>query len=139
MFRNFYVETSRRGEFDALDDGENSCAFYVSSVLVVFKKISGIHGLVGRVIDDMKGSGWIEVDSPQPGDVLVWEAQEFPDGRHEHIGFCISEGRAISTSRTAKTPIEHDINFGDANRKITQIFRMDNWEESASTESGGLR
>ena len=139
MFRNFYVETSQKGEFDALDDGENSCAFYVSSILVIFKKISGVHGLVSRVIDDMKQSGWNEVDKPKPGDVLVWEAQEFPDGSHEHIGFYIGNNRAISTSRTAKTPIEHDMDFGDANRKITQIFRMDSWGGQPTIASGGPR
>src|SRR3989304_622296 len=73
MFRNFYVKTSDRGQFDALDDGENSCAFYVSSILTIFKKISGIHGRVSSVVNDMKKSGWAEVNSPQAGDVLVWE------------------------------------------------------------------
>lgn len=133
MFRNFYVETTKRGEFDALDDGENSCAFYVSSVLVIFKKISGVHGLVSRVVDDMKVSGWTAVDEPQVGDVLVWEAEEHHDGWHEHIGFYIGKNRAISTSSSAKTPIEHDVKFGDANRKISQIFRMDKWDDNPPT------
>lgn len=133
MFRNFYVETAKRGGFDALDDGDNSCAFYVSSILVIFKKISGVHGLVSRVVDDMKVSGWTVVDKPQVGDVLVWEAEEQHDGWHEHIGFYIGKNRAISTSSSAKTPVEHDINFGDANRKTTQIFRLESWDDSSST------
>jgi hypothetical protein len=40
MFRNFYVRTDSGGEFDALDDGYNSCAFYVSSILAIFNKLS---------------------------------------------------------------------------------------------------
>lgn len=128
MFRNFYVHTPDRGEFDALSDGANSCAFYVSSVLVIFKKIASVHGTVNSIIKDLEKSGWQEAKKPKPGDVLVWEAQKFADGLREHIGFYIGNNQAISTSLTAKTPIEHDKNFGKANRQITRILRMTSWE-----------
>jgi hypothetical protein len=141
MFRNFLVETGSRGEFDALDDGENSCAFYVSSILVIFKKIARVHGLVSRVVDDMKQSGWLEVTEPKIGDVLVWEADKIPGSGHEHIGFYIGNNEAISNSSKLKTPVKHDISFGDENRKVkvTHIFRMSNWEENPPTGSGGSR
>jgi hypothetical protein len=139
MFRNFYVKTSTRGEFDALDDGENSCAFYVSSILVIFNKIARVHGLVERVVNDMNDSGWIEVDQPKTGDVLVWEAAEHSDGLHTHIGFYMGNNRAISTSSTAKTPAEHDMNFGEAKRKITHIFRTDSWDDGTVSASGAAR
>ena len=139
MFRNFYVETPGKGEFDALDDGGNSCAFYVSCVLVIFKKISAVHGLVGSVVEDLKKSGWIEVKQPKAGDVLVWEAQEFPDGLHEHIGFYVGNNRAVSTSRSKKAPIEHDINFGEDKRKIVQILRMEDWHDDRSNQSSDPR
>lgn len=131
MFRNFYVRTEERGEFDALDDGYNSCAFFVSSVLYVFKKLSDFHGTVSSTVEDLKKCGWQEVEKPQPGDVLVWEPKKFPEGVVSHIGFYIGDGKAVSTSMKTKTPVVHDQNFGDTNRKITNIFRMVNWEDDA--------
>jgi hypothetical protein len=128
MFRNFYVTTPERGEFDAFDDGENSCAFFVSAILVIFQKLSGFHGIVRSTVQDLKTSGWQEVEKPEPGDVLVWEARQFDDGLKEHIGFYIGEGRAVSTSWTKRTPIEHDLYFGEDNRKITIVLRMENWD-----------
>jgi len=129
LFRNFYVHTSDKGEFDALSDGDNSCAFYVSSILTIFKKINGVHGTIVRTVEDLRASGWQEVQDPKAGDVLVWEKEKFDDGWHEHIGFYIGEGRAISTSIKEKTPIEHDMNFGETNRRVEQIFRSTNWDD----------
>jgi hypothetical protein len=128
MFRNFYVETPEQGVFDALDDGSNSCAFFVSSVLILFKKLEGgIHGTVASTIRDLELSGWQLVDAPQAGDVLVWEAKQFDDGLKQHIGFSIGDGKAISTSASTRTPVRHDQNFGKANRKITHIYRILTW------------
>ncbi len=126
LFRNFYVETPEQGKFDALDDGYNSCAFYVSAVLVIFKKISGIHGTIDSTIKDLRESGWTEVSEPKEGDVIVWEAQKFDDGLKKHIGFSIGRGKAISMSWTNKNPIEHSDTF-DGKRKIVTIFRQTDW------------
>jgi hypothetical protein len=127
MFRNYYVRSREKGEFDALGDGENSCAFYVSAVLLIFKKLSGAHGTVASTIKDLENSGWQAVKNPRPGDVVVWEAMDFPDGRYEHIGFYIADGRAVSTSWTEKVVVEHDLNFGETKRPIKQIYRMNDW------------
>ncbi len=126
LFRNLYVRTAKRGEFDALDDGYNSCAFYVSAVLVIFKKLSGIHGTIDSTIKDLTESGWIKVNKPREGDVIVWEAQQFNDGIKEHIGFSIGNSRAISISWTNKTPTEHSDTF-DGKRNIVSIFRQIDW------------
>ena len=126
LFRNFYVEVPERGKFDAIDDGYNSCAFYVSAVLVVFKKLSGIHGTIDSTIKDLKESGWIQVNNPKEGDVIVWEAQQFDDGLKEHIGFSLGNCKAISISWTNKTPIEHSDTF-DGKRNIVSIFRQIDW------------
>ena len=127
MFRNFYVETTERGEFDALADGVFSCAFYVSSILVLFNKMGSVHATVQSTVADLQESGWQEVAEPRAGDVLVWEAIEFDDGPNEHIGFCIGNGCAISTSLAKRTPVEHSQDF-DGQRKIEQIYRMGDWE-----------
>lgn len=128
MFRNFYIQTADGKEMDALSDGSNSCAFFVSAVATLFKKHSGVHGTVRSTIEDLKQCGWQSVDEAdkQAGDILVWEAVELEDAWYEHIGFYIGEGRAVSTSWTKKV-VEHDADFGGA-RAITQVFRHDNWD-----------
>lgn len=128
VFRNFYVKTREKGEFDALDDGHNSCAFFVSSILVIFKKLTNIHGTVKSTINDLKKSGWIQVEKPEPGDVVIWEAKMFNDGLKQHIGFFIGDSKAISTSLKHQTPVEHNINFGSENRKVEQVYRHLNWD-----------
>jgi hypothetical protein len=128
LFRNFQVNTEEKGNFDALDDGYNSCAFFVSSILVIFKKLRGIHGTVEATINDLRESGWVEANNPHPGDVLVWEARKFDDGLKKHIGFSLGNGKAISNSWIKKMPVEHDDHFGKDNRKIIQIFRMKDWD-----------
>jgi hypothetical protein len=130
MFRNWYVTTPEGDEFDAMSDGEDSCAFYVSGLLRVFGKLS-LHGTVESTVQDLGNSGWQNVDEPSPGDVLVWEAQKFGDKQQRHIGFYIGDGKAVSTSWTKKVVVEHDKNFGKQNRKIEQIFRLDDWDDKS--------
>jgi len=128
LFRNFYVKSPEKGEFDALDDGENSCAFFVSSVLVIFKRLKAVHGTVESTIKDLVDSGWVEVGKPKAGDVLVWEAVQFDDGLKEHIGFSVGNDKAISVSWKKKTPIEHDEHFGETNRGISHVYRCTSWD-----------
>jgi hypothetical protein len=129
MFRNWYVQTPDKGEFDAMRDGEDSCAFYVSGVLKMLGKIASIHGTVNSTTKDLEDSGWLVVKDTEPGDVLVWELQQFGDLAQRHIGFYVGEGRAVSTSWTEKVVVEHDQNFGGQSRKIEQIFRMEKWDK----------
>jgi uncharacterized protein YfaT (DUF1175 family) len=117
MFRNWYIKTAELGEFDAMKGGEDSCAFYVSGLLKIFSKINSIHGTVASTAKDLIESGWQEVNEPKPGDVLIWEAQQFGDKSQRHIGFYIGDQKAVSTSWT--------------DNKAEQIFRMENWDDDA--------
>jgi len=129
MFRNFYAITPSRGEFDTFNDGEYSCAFFVTAVLMIFKKIGGFHGLVSSAVEDLKKSGWQEVKDVIAGDVLVWENVVIDGESVPHIGFATGNGRAVSTSWRQHSVAEHDINFGKEKRKIEHIFRMHKWED----------
>src|SRR5581483_2730406 len=84
IFRNFYVRTTGKGEFDAFNDGDVSCAFFVSVILLIFNKIGAWHGLVSNTLEDMRQSGWLEVSEPEPGDVLVWEPMVGADDPRDH-------------------------------------------------------
>jgi hypothetical protein len=129
MFRNFYIQMADGAEMDALSDGSNSCAFYVSSVLTLFKKHSGVHGTVKSTVEDLKHSGWqqVEEEAIGAGDVIVWDAIELEGSLYEHIGFYVGDNRAVSTSWTEKRVAEHDVYF-DGTRTIGQIFRHSEWE-----------
>jgi len=127
MFRNFYIQTADGIEMDALSDGSNSCAFYVSSVLTLFGKHSGVHGTVKSTVADLHNSGWRKVEDMQAGDVIIWDAVELEGAWYEHVGFYIGDNRAVSTSWTEKKVVEHDV-FFDGARSIGQIFRHREWE-----------
>lgn len=127
MFRHLYAKGKLDlKEVDALDDGYNSCAYYVSSILKLFGKATDFHATVARTVEDLIDSGWVVTKRPKAGDVVVWEAQKFDDGWHKHIGFCIGNGRAISNSWTERVPIEHDLYF-DGQRGAEQFLTFNSW------------
>jgi hypothetical protein len=132
MFRNFYIEAPDGTQLDALDDGSNSCAFYVSSVLALFKKLKNPHGTVASTLKDLEQSGWQTVPEAdlKPGDVVLWEAQEFAGTWYEHIGFYTGDNRAVSTSWKEKKVREHDVHF-DGQRAVKQVWRYTDWEHEA--------
>jgi hypothetical protein len=127
MFRNLFVR--RDGAIvDALHDGVRSCAFYVSSILTIFKKIGPFHATVGSTVRDLEQSGWRRVDGDlTPGDVLVWEAADFDGGPHAHIGFCVGDDLAVSTSYETGTPILHHDHPNHAWSSIIRAYRLPTW------------
>ncbi|MBI4215632.1 MAG: hypothetical protein HY602_02825 [Parcubacteria group bacterium] len=130
LFRNFYIEENGIKR-DAMENGDLSCAFFVSSILVLYKFIQEVHGTVNGTINDLKYSHWRPISKPRIGSVLVWEPiwEQFygeEEEQHNHIGFYIGRGQAISNSSTYKTPTQHHWTFGTKNnepvRKVETIF-----------------
>lgn len=122
MFRNFWVNDGK--EFDAMKNGELSCAFYVSGILKMFNLIDSLHGTVASTIVDLEKSGWKKVTKPKIGSVIVWEKQVFGGEEHAHIGFYVGENRAISNSSEKGFPVRHNWQF-DGKRKIEVTY----WKE----------
>ena len=127
LFNSAFVEDVRTGEVrDVLNDGELSCAFFVSGVLSLLGLMDRPHSTVKTVIDTLRGSkNWKEFDkkSLKNGDIIVWEVVTFEDGtQNEHIGFCLDTNKAVSTSYIEKSVVLHSIDF-DGKRKIEKIFR----------------
>jgi hypothetical protein len=130
-YRNLYIQGADGSEQDAMDDGSNSCAFFVSSVLTIFKQHSGIHGTVKSTVLELshQSSGWQRVDGePIAGDVVIWKAMYVDNGWYQHIGFCIGKDWAVSTSWTEKQVVEHDLYF-DGKREIEMVFRNGHWDQ----------
>lgn len=87
MFRHVFAEADGVRK-DLLEDGQLSCAFYVSSMLSMFHLIGAQHTTVASTVKDLLEHGWREIVDPREGCVLVWESQvQKPgSGPHEHIG-----------------------------------------------------
>jgi hypothetical protein len=141
MFRNFFVR--REGElFDALHDGERSCAFYVSSILTIFKKIGSFHNTVRSTVQDLARSGWVQVedlDSLAAGDVLVWGAELIGESWHSHVGFYLTEGTAVSISAETGTPVRHHDHPNHAWSAIAAAYRLPTWAPRPAPPVEGAR
>ncbi len=121
MFRHLFIDNADGTSTDIIKNGRLGCAYYVSFILYHFKLIIEPHAVVASTVNDMKANGWSVVKGPEVGDVLVWEAskEHVEDELHEHIGFYVGEGRAISNSSTLGEIVEHDWVF----RNVTMILR----------------
>lgn len=105
-----------------MKNGELSCAFFVSSLLIILQLIARMHGTTEGTIRDMRESGWREIKKIKTGAVLIWEKRK----GHAHIGFFIGTNKAISNSTTRGYPVTHHFTYGATKgkpkRKITHIF-----------------
>lgn len=121
MFRNFYAKVGGK-KTDIMRNGDLSCAFFVSSILVLFKMIRNGHSTVNSTVEDMKKSGWKVIKKPKPGSVIIWESIIFENGENnKHIGFYVGNNTIVSTN--SKTGLIHNHNYtSDNKRKIESIF-----------------
>lgn len=119
LFKNLYVSIDGVKK-DATEDGWLSCAFFVSSILVMFKFIKEIHGTVSSTIRDLKESGWVEINEPVIGSVIIWKAGEKTNG-HSHIGFYIGDGLAVSNDSWKKHPVKYDWKY-EGRREVEMIL-----------------
>ncbi len=112
QYRKLFVQKPE-GPYDVIGNGDLACAFFVSSVLHLFGLTKrGVHTTVDETLRDMEKTGWKEVSKPEPGAVIVWGVKKSDtDGlMHRHIGFCLDNYRAVSTSAKRRSPILHLIN-----------------------------
>ena len=118
MFRNLYAKVNGK-KTDVTENGNSSCAFYVSSILFLFKSIKEIHATVNGTARDLEESGWTKIKKPKVGCVLVWKEMDFGNGKpHKHIGFYIGKNKAISNNYKLGYPTRHDWRF----RKVESIL-----------------
>jgi len=117
FFRSIYFNVDGKSK-DILENGNLSCAFYVSIILKILGLISEIHTTVNSTILDLEKSGWQKTKKPTFGAVVVWEPTL--KNKHYHIGFCLNSKKAVSNSSKKRCPIIHNINY--QNRKIKAIY-----------------
>lgn len=122
MFRNFYLRKGKK-IIDDTEDGNLSCGFYVSSILLIFGLIKTIDLSVAGTVQKMERAGWKKIKMPRRGAVLVWESKKSPPSfkPHRHIGFYVGTGRAISNNSKYGVPKPHHYTF-NGKRKIEAIY-----------------
>jgi len=125
LFKNLYLEKNNK-KTDASNNGQFSCAIFVSWILRIFYLIKEGHATVDGTMKDLKKSGWYKIKKPKVGSVLVWKEIFLNGSLNKHIGFYTGNEKAISNSRDKGTPIKHHWTFGPKNdknyRKVIEIW-----------------
>jgi|GEM_PF-1316494 len=126
QYRNLYMEDESGNVIDILEDGNLSCAYYVTSVAHQFDLISGIRTWVSEAVDELHRCGWHTIATPREGAILVYKERQTQSGSyHKHIGFKLDGVLAISHHDSVRRPrIHHETDLGL--REIEQVL----WHEA---------
>ncbi len=126
MFQNLYASIDGQ-ETDIVDNGNLSCAFFLSGVLFINKLIRDMHANMSGLEKDLLASGWQQSTELKEGAILVWEPLPSDKQRNFqptglHAGFYIGNDHAISNgSRSTLMPEEHHYTY-DGTRKVVRIW-----------------
>ena len=115
LFRKLYYRIDGDNVIDVLDDGDLSCAVFVSSILYLFKLIKERHTTVKSTVEDMGTMGWYKIKRPKRGAIILWGYKKKSDGtlgKHRHLGFYINPKVAISNSSPKRMVAKHHFTFG---------------------------
>jgi len=125
LFNSLFVRKRDTGEIiDITENGEYSCAFFVSNILVLAGLLKKAHatvsGLERKIKDDHL---WKKINPAHSnlGDVIIWDKITHSDGlEHAHCGFVLDAQDAMSTSDRKKMVIKHPMGY--RNRPITAVY-----------------
>ncbi len=126
LFRNLYADENGQ-EIDILENGGNSCAVFISWILLALELIKRPHATVYATEKDLLVSGWFEIKELKPGAVIIWEKRngsmmndrEIPK---EHMGFYVGNDEAISNdSQGTGFPWRHHVTY-NGTRKVEKIL-----------------
>ncbi len=135
IFKNLWAEVDGVKR-DILEDGDLSCAQFVSGILYLYKLINDRHATVDGTVRDLENYGWYEITNPKEGCVIVWEGITYPDGNeHKHIGFYLDNGQAISNSPEDKSPKIHNWTYGNGNDEKYRKVSMLLWHKDLDQET----
>lgn len=133
LFSSLFVTFEDGGDTaDILNDGELSCAFFVSSLLtlagVMEKPCATVKKLTELITNDPL---WVRVEEADAtvGDVVIYKKVIFEDEtEHAHIGLALNEDEVVSTSYEKKEVVRHPIDY----RPIESVHRY-TWSRSEKT------
>lgn len=129
MFKNyFYKKSENDKETDVLINGDLSCAYYVSTILLIFSLIDRPHFRVDSTISAMEKHGWVKINKLKVGCIIIWEPIHQNGESHYHIGFYIGDGQAISNRSSLGMPGEHALHYSgldkENNKKKAEIHSL---------------
>jgi hypothetical protein len=133
LFNSLFVRYKDTGAVkDVCNDGEYSCAFFVSSLLALTGYLEKPHATVAGLRAKMLELPHTKIATTEeilPGDIIFWEKIIFEDGsENEHVGFALGNSRAVSTSFKKQCVVEHDLvvpgGVGTVSRKIISVLRL---------------
>jgi hypothetical protein len=119
QYRRLFMDVNGRGK-DILENGNLSCAYFVSGILMMFGLIRAPHATVSGLVKDMEASGWKRVRTMRPGSVLIWEPLPSDTEAHQHVGFLLTQTKAVSNSTKRHHVVAHHLTFGRRNGKPTR-------------------
>lgn len=96
---------------DILKDGDLSCAYYFSSILLMHGLIDRVHYRVDGTLQALEKAGWVEISKVREGCLVVWDAVHENGEHHMHVGFYIGDGQAISNRSSLGMPGEHPLHY----------------------------
>lgn len=128
FFRDLFVKINGE-QINVAGHGQRSCALLVSWILRVFNLIGGTHANTASTIKDIENSGWVRIDQPKIGCIILWEAMLQGEDKSQHVGFYIGNDEAISNDWVSKVPAKHHWTFGEKNgwpvRKVEALYWHD--------------
>jgi hypothetical protein len=104
LFKHIYVRHADGHEFDALDGGDLSCAYFVSGILALMSLIDRPHATVETTLQCLQEAGWQQSEKPVPGSVVLWPKD---NTEHAHIGFYVDDATCVSNSSVDRRPAKH--------------------------------
>jgi len=126
IFRNFFVKNDNGEITDLLDDGDNSCASFVSNILYINFLIKLPCATVDSMEKTILDSGWKEsndINSLEKGDLILWEKNE--NYKNRHFGIYLGDNKCIQNSPEFKKTTIKELNF----RPIEKIFKYTKKDE----------
>lgn len=119
-FKDVYGQINNKKK-NITQNGDLSCAYFVSSILKLFDLTKNTHLTVDGTTSDLINSGWkkINLNKISAGDIIIWQE----DKKHKHIGFYIGDNQAISNNSKSKKIKKHHYTFNNK-RKIEEVLHI---------------
>ena len=116
-FRNLYMVDDTLAEFDAANNGQKSCALFVTGILKMYNRIDNLHSTaLGTMKYITESNDWSQTSVPAIGDLIYWDKTDITTG---HVGFYMGENTAISNSDQDGFPVKHTLQLKDGRNPVS--------------------